>query len=78
MREVTVDGARWTVWEVHPCSPENRGGVTVREALTDGWLAAQASGHKRRISPIPAAWQSWTDERLADEVRAATRVEARP
>jgi hypothetical protein len=78
MRELTVDGARWTVWEVHPASPENRGGISVRDAFTDGWLAVQASGQKRRISPIPGEWQSWTEERLADEVRAAQPVEARP
>ncbi len=78
MRELTVDGTRWTVWEVHPRPAEDSAGVGVRADFTGGWLAVQGSGHKRRISPIPDQWQSWTDERLADEVRAAPPVEARP
>ncbi len=71
IREVTVDGRVWTVWDVAP------GGMTghpLTEALRGGWLTLQCGDQKRRIIPSPAGWKEWTDEELADAVRGATPV----
>jgi hypothetical protein len=68
LRYVTVDGDRWTVWEVWP---QGFAGRRVREELQEGWLAMHFASQKRRVTPIPAGWLEWTDEEMAEAVRAA-------
>jgi hypothetical protein len=68
IRDVTVDGKVWTVWEVRP---QGYSGTPVRDELLEGWLAMHFESHKRRITPIPAGWAQWSDEQLADAVRGA-------
>lgn len=53
LRDVTVDGDRWTVWEVWP---QGFTGRRVREELREGWLAMHFDSQKRRVTPVPAGW----------------------
>ncbi len=74
MRELTVDGVSWNLWDVAS------GGMTgqpLNEPLRGGWLNIQSSGEKRRIIPSPDGWEDWTDDRLAEAVRAATPIAPR-
>ena len=75
IRELTVDGVRWTIWDVAS------GGMTgqpLNEDLRGGWLNIQSTGQKRRIIPSPDGWEEWADDRLAEAVRTATPIPARP
>jgi hypothetical protein len=68
LRDVTVDGDRWTVWEVWP---QGFTGRRVRDELQAGWLAMHFDSQKRRVTPIPDGWVDWTDDELANAVREA-------
>ena len=75
MRELTVDGVRWTIWDVAS------GGMTgqpLDEPLRGGWLNIRSASEKRRIIPSPEGWEEWADDRLAEAVRGATPIPARP
>lgn len=73
-RQVTVEGIRWTVWEVLPGSAAGSVVFPLRADLANGWLAIARPGEKRRIAPIPEGWREWSDEALAEAVRRAARV----
>ena len=39
--------------------------------LVNGWLAFECDGFRRRIAPIPEAWETLTDDQLRELWRAA-------
>ncbi|HYW09352.1 MAG TPA: hypothetical protein VE913_20495 [Longimicrobium sp.] len=74
MREITVHGVRWTVWDVRPGLASGEGGQPVRAELADGWLCFESRDEKRRILPSPADWCDWDDDRLAAALATADVV----
>ncbi|HEX4934992.1 MAG TPA: hypothetical protein VFV33_17520, partial [Gemmatimonadaceae bacterium] len=68
IREFTDrDGRAWRVWDIRP---EQMHAATRAEdhlqSVINGWLAFEPAdgGDKRRLSPIPARWDSATEEEL--------------
>lgn len=74
MREITVDGVSWTVWDVRPGLASGEGGQPVRAELAGGWLCFESRGEKRRILPSPLGWGEWDDARLAAALATADIV----
>jgi hypothetical protein len=68
-REFT-DGAgrRWEAWEVHPTEEsarrEESHRITLAPPLKNGWLAFRSDLERRRLVPVPPAWDSLSDELL--------------
>lgn len=61
---VGADGRAWRVWAVRP--------VMHQGLLGPGsWLCFESGTEKRRLSPVPAGWESSPAERLAELCRAA-------
>ena len=71
----------WEVWDVHPLevarrligndlesdeTARRRTRTSVARDLASGWLCFESPQEKRRLSPIPAAWDRLTDEQLMD------------
>ena len=64
-------GLTWDVFEVHRAS--QRVGA-VSPGLEDGWLAFACGDNKRRLAPIPATWETFSDaelEALCESARLA-------
>ena len=59
---VDSDQVAWTVWEVH-CR-DSIAGLRVRPELAGGWLAFQRRGERRRLAPVPGAWETLSDAEL--------------
>ena len=88
---VDKDQCVWDVWEVvpstvaskveersvHPRISSRRGPrkILLPKALQNGWLAFQCEDERRRISPIPAGWETMTDDELIRLLERAGRVE---
>ena len=83
LREFTdPTGARWGVWDIRP---EQMHAATRAEdhlqSVINGWLAFEPAdgGEKRRLSPIPARWDSATEAELnamLDRARPRSRGRA--
>ena len=75
LREITVDGCDWQVWEVHPGRSEFSLDVSmVAEGNREGWLCFRCSDSKRRLIPIPEGWENLPDNQLAELTRRAMVV----
>lgn len=70
------------MWEVHPSSIDHAAsklGGRVAAELQNGWLCFEsATGEKRRLAPIPGAWQTSFFSRIIALWRQATVVQKRP
>lgn len=73
IRTLITAEVAWTVWDVHPSSPE-RLRPSVAEAMQVGWLVFECQTEKRRVVPIPAGWESWPDGELANLLHVAIVV----
>jgi hypothetical protein len=51
--------------------------VKIAAGLSGGWLAFDAGGDRRRLSPIPEGWESMSDSELALLSRKAPSVPVR-
>ena len=70
-------GTEWRVWQVTPGSMTGRAMVDeMPEELRNGWLCFQSASEKRRLSPMPRAWENRSDEELDVLRRAADPVNA--
>ena len=78
MRELTVHGVRWTVWDIRPGHATGESAQQVRPELAAGWLCFESRGEKRRILPTPEGWGEWDDERLAAALEGADIVRRAP
>lgn len=65
-------GLTWDVFEVHRAS--QRVGA-VSPGLEDGWLAFACGDNKRRLAPIPSAWETSTDTELEALCESARRAQ---
>ncbi len=55
-------GVSWQVWAVT---------APIAQQPIEGWLAFESKFEKRRLRPIPAAWESIPDEELQNLLLAA-------
>lgn len=56
----TADGRQWEVWDVDTAA----GSARLPQALPGGWLCFATEGEKRRLYPLPDAWDTCTDAEL--------------
>ncbi|HEU0012079.1 MAG TPA: hypothetical protein VFQ45_00260 [Longimicrobium sp.] len=57
-------GGEWRVWDVVPQYAVARDADMMTPGLEGGWLCFENGSHKRRLSPIPAAWEDATEQEL--------------
>ncbi|MEW5930079.1 MAG: hypothetical protein AB1941_21700 [Gemmatimonadota bacterium] len=62
-----ADGRAWRVWAVRPVMHQPLLG-------SSAWLCFESGTDKRRMSPVPAGWESYSAEQLAHLCRAAETV----
>jgi hypothetical protein len=74
LRTVVHDGTQWTVWDV--VRSLDIALVPLPESASAQWLCFQSATEKRRISPAPAGWSTWSDEALIRALCAAPVVQA--
>lgn len=75
LREFTDQtGRRWRVWDIRPeqMHPATRAEDHLQNVI-NGWLAFEPAGggEKRRLAPIPARWDSATEDELASMLERA-------
>jgi hypothetical protein len=68
-REITDDGGVWVVFSTHP-----RSGANVRARYADGWLSFHRGQERRRLAPVPHAWEDAPDDQLRQWLRSAELV----
>lgn len=85
-----IDGAgrAWQVWSTIPKPSTGFDGTTARGSgdtrgatipsfatgREHGWLTFASDSEKRRLSPIPAGWETASDSVLADYCERADRI----
>lgn len=74
---VSHDGTEWNVWNVVPTLVHNDRKVSLSTGMTQGWLCFESRGVKRRIVPIPAGWEEWSDAELDTALARSQAVERR-
>jgi hypothetical protein len=62
-------GRKWSAWEVHLSDAAN-----VHPGLREGWIAFESGDEKRRLAPIPAEWESATEDMVRRWCREADVV----
>src|SRR5687768_11725580 len=82
------EGVDWQVWDVLPSQPElierrkRRESLPAEQerragpALAEGWLAFESDKDRRRLAPIPAGWETASDNQLLEwcaQARTAAR-----
>jgi len=77
IREITVEGVPWMVWQVTPSSSSRLALTGAAEAFLEGWLVFECEVEKRRLAPVPAGWAEWTDAELLRSLAAAPVVPRR-
>lgn len=73
----TPDGTPWQAWDVVPGLHADWPAHARRHlpaTLSDGWLCFESPHGKRRLHPIPQAWDSRSDHELAALCEAALPV----
>ena len=73
----TRDGVTWNVWNVVPTLSHNARKLTLGTGMTEGWLCFEGGGTKRRIVPVPADWEEWSDDQLEAALGDAQAVKTR-
>lgn len=71
--------ARGVQWDVFAVYPETRPSAhsQLKGTYSRGWLCFDSPGQKRRLSPIPDAWQGLNDEQLAQLSERAESASSR-
>ena len=67
---IDARGEKWTVWST---VADWRAGLAAR--FHDGWLTFQSRHERRRLAPIPRAWEDAADARLSQMCELAEVVE---
>jgi hypothetical protein len=64
---ISPEGVAWQAWDVvpdrHPEWPAHARRHLPQE-MASGWICFESDSEKRRMRPIPAGWELWTDEEL--------------
>lgn len=66
------EGVLWRVWDTTPWV-----GAVYDDRLKGGWLTFESAAGRKRLAPIPPAWDQALDERLELMCRAADVVRPR-
>jgi hypothetical protein len=61
-------GVSWQVWATTPMRGD------VRPQFASGWLAFESEAERRRLAPIPRAWEEVGDGELCEFLAQATAV----
>lgn len=75
-RALLLDGQVWTVRAVS-LPPRTAELVSRNPNAVTNWLSIVSDLEKRRIAPIPADWEKWTEDQLAQAIRNADVMVAR-
>jgi hypothetical protein len=70
---VDSEGRGWRVWNVVP----HRDDDTFTPGLEGGWLCFEHGDEKRRLSPIPEAWEDAPADALESYLQRAAAVQRR-
>ena len=62
-------GVAWLVWSTTPTP-----GSVLGDEMRQGWLTFESDGERRRLAPIPRAWEEAAVDRLELYCRAAQPV----
>lgn len=69
IREFTdAGGVCWQVWATTPMRGD------VRPQFASGWLAFESEAERRRLAPIPSAWEEAEDGALCELLSRASTV----
>ena len=75
MRQIRdAAGNEWMVYEVNPVASEWRSIDSLPEGYRGGWLCFESSSEKRRLTPLPSAWQELPLEQLSGLLLTAVPV----
>ena len=75
LKNITLDGVHWSVWDVRPAlSGRPHSPIATAAGFEDGWLCFDSGAEKRRTAPLPAGWEDWADSRLMECLAAAAPV----
>ena len=75
MRTITdAAGVEWTVFEVRRDLQTTDQWSYLPEEFGDGWLCFESQYSKRRLTPVPAAWQDSGQEDLVKMLLQAAPV----
>jgi len=66
-----TNGVLWRVWQTRPSRDIYLG------KLREGWLTFECGTERRRLAPVPEAWDDVPIARLELMLRVAERVETR-
>lgn len=58
-------GVTWAVFAVHPSARTIEGG-TLPPNFAEGWLSFEHGDEVRRFAPVPANWESLSDDQLCE------------
>jgi len=79
MRTITdAAGVEWTVFEVRRDGQTTDQWSYLPEEFEDGWLCFESQFSKRRLTPVPADWESYDYERLVGMLHEAAPVRRAP
>lgn len=67
---VDSTGVRWRAWSTVPVP-----GAVFRRDMEDGWLTFESDAGRRRLAPLPRAWEEASPQRLELMCRAAEQIE---
>jgi hypothetical protein len=71
------DGSVWNVWNVVPTLARNEQKLALGIGMAGGWLCFESGEAKRRLIPVPAGWEAWSDDELDGALGGAEPVERR-
>lgn len=71
LRELTIDGVEWQVWDVVPGTSMKSANRHTAFDMPSGWLVLQCEQEKRRIVPTPKGWEEWSDAELVEAIKGA-------
>ena len=63
-------GVDWLVWDVYPSARPTEsslmdpGAALPSRELAGGWLCFESASEKRRVTPVPRAWEEMPPEQL--------------
>lgn len=67
------DGRAWAVYAVI----EGQGWDAEMSVRRENWLSFDTDGERRFITPLPADWESWSEEQLRTALDGAPRSKRR-
>lgn len=61
-REFTdEDGVPWRAWDTYPTAGSK---IAVQPSYESGWLSFECETERRRLMPVPSAWDGASDDGL--------------